>query len=747
MAGARDNRVVSASLTIPGIPAGRTPTPSSSPLNITLSTQTINGIKKTVTFGGIQPGETYSFDGAMTHVSLTVSSTTPPSLGGPIEPPASSLLIIHQTIPEEFQNELLIGDGDVDPDPRANTQPHHLPATPSSTPPVSGFLDPSDLLHIDKTIPEEHQPHLAINLGDGDYEPINQPGRRLEPPVGSDAYFIPISSGGPKDIESQLDEESPLLGSKKQGWCSWAGSGIGHYTYRYTVAPVINGAIYAKEHPYVSATAVLTAVTPAVNALAMVAKISPAMLGKEWWNNMSNLERAHSLANCVSSFSINAIMNALFLTTAWDEFKKNISHTFDGVPEFIDSVLPLLLAIGGAIAQAAIAYNSFLFLPAGVVTAAAPSFISFMVTLASRYIGVKNIFKQIHNIFNEDAKTQAEFADALDHIDEKYLNELQHEYSKIITSIPELRKTARETFPTEFRRKLTEKRGYVEGEPLTSKEQQELDEALKEFADDAPISNKEYEYIENQISEILTQMLAKHPDLVKDKTTREYLTKYGLTFFKVSFAFTLVAAPYFLTFMQKGYDGVATIARFAGSDIHSISAWLKRLIGLAPGLASGALAFNSATQLPETVVNFIKHLYHTPSDIPFAIPIVVADGFSAAGPQNVALGVVQNKDNVTGFHDGKSLAQVFVDLNAGAGAIINGNAAIKKAFLSGKPNPKTVQLTDVKAHVRNVDSHLVHHDTTDSFRDFLGNLKQRKHITVADAVDMRRNESTFFPVN
>jgi hypothetical protein len=544
-------------------------------------------------------------------------------------------------------------------------------------------------------------------------------------------------------------EDIPLLpGRERQVACTWSSGTIAAYTYRYTVKPVINMALYFREHPYVSIGALLTAATPAVTALANPAHISADKLGADWWKSMSFKVRLHSVTNCFSSLTVNTLINAYFLPTFWTEFTKNIKHTFDGPGEFFDNSLAAFLALGGATAQMAIAYNAWLWLPFGLATAAIPATISFSVTLASRYLGVKNILRQIHHMFHDDAKAQAEFSDALEHVDEKYLNDLQAKYADITGSLPSRRIEARRRIAAEIQAKADARGGKAEDTPLNDKEKHELTEKLKPFAANAPLSQDEYEYIEKEIAKAMSALLSDHPDLIKDKTAMEYLTKYSLVFFKLSFAFFLVGAPYFLTFMQKGFDGVNTLSKFAGKDLVGLNEWIRRTIGVVPGLASGGMAFNSAYRIADTAWRHAVHLYHHPSDIPGTGAIGLMNFFAASGPANVAAGVAANKDNVIGIHTNDDLDSTFVMLNGLAGGTVNTNASINTLYPPEKPKPQTVTLDEVKKHVANVDAHLVHRNTADKFRNFLGDLKKLKQPQADsdddDEVLMKRNQSGFF---
>ncbi|VVC75925.1 hypothetical protein AQUSIP_12260 [Aquicella siphonis] len=504
-----------------------------------------------------------------------------------------------------------------------------------------------------------------------------------------------IESALPTERDSLLRVSDEIINSEpltddepteeQQGWCAWACSGAASFT-----KTLGGGAYYVVTHPISVGLSVLTAAPPALNSLAMPSGESPEKIGPEWWAAMSTLVKTHSIVNSASSLGINAIMNAFFLPTAWDKFKNSITHTFDSPREFFDNVFSILFGVGGALAAAAIAYSAFLWLPAGAISASVPAVISFVVTLASRYIGVKNVFKRIHHLFNDDAKAQADFAEALEHIKEDYLEEIQSEFDKII-------------------------------------------ERLFAHRDaDTPLTNADYEQIADELTDVLTRLADAHPDLIKDKTTLEYITKYTGMLFDITFALTLVGVPSYLTFMQKGFDGVNTLAKFAGNDLSGINIWLKRLIGVIPGLASAMLYADSGTKIRTTLTQLACHLYENPKQIPAALAVLGANGFAASGPQNVAAGVLANPDNIIGLTKDTALGSTFVILNAiSGGGAVNANASLTKAFLSTNPDAVHVSEKDLAKHLGKVSDTLVSHRVADKFKVFMNKVN---HEPDRDAV-------------
>ncbi|MBX3708843.1 MAG: hypothetical protein KIT56_10140 [Gammaproteobacteria bacterium] len=486
-----------------------------------------------------------------------------------------------------------------------------------------------------------------------------------------------IEDGRGEAVPFLSEDPLPSVEEKKSSWSTWIGNGLvraGKSTG--------NGLLYVVKHPVILLTSFITAAPPALNALANPSGQGPEEISIEWWNKMSDWVRAHSILNGSASLSINAIMNAFFLPAAWGKFKTNIAHTFDSPRDFIDNTFSIVFGIGGAMAASAIAYNAFLWL--GYISASSAAFISFSVILASRYVGVRNVLKRIYNLFNEDAAAQADFADAINHIDEAYLEEIQKKFDEIIVEL---------------------------------------------FADrdhDAPLTEKDFEVIADQFVTVLQELAAAHPDLIKNKTTLEYLSKYAGVIFDFSVAITLICIPSYLTFMQKGFDGVNTLAQFGKTDLDVLDPWFKRLIGLIPGLASSMLYADSATRLRTTIVELAQHLYENPKHIPFAFLTLAANGFAASGPQNVAAGVLNNKANIIGIHPKDILGTTFIVTNALGGSIVNVNTSLNKAFMSTNKDAKHVTERDLAKHLSKVNDYLVSPATANKFKLFVWGRDSQK---------------------
>lgn len=508
------------------------------------------------------------------------------------------------------------------------------------------------------------------------------------------------------DIEQGvINEESDLVPAPaQQGWGAWIGGSL-YNAASYAATSISNAAGYVMENKIVSATSLGTAMPTALNALVMPSGELPKNIGPTWWDNMSGGLRFHSIANAASALGINTIMNAFFLPTALEKFKNSINKTFNSLKDFSDNTSSIIFGLGAAVAATAIAYSAFLWLPLGSILAGIPALLSFTVALASRYVGVTNVIKRFHNLFSQDANAQVEFADALSHVHEKYLDELQSEFESILL-------------------KLEHKKHY-EGKPLDINQ---------------PLLGEDLEWISRKLTKSLTKLAEAHPDLLKEKATAEYVAKYAGIVFDLIFAIGLVGLPAGGIFMQKGFDGINKIASFCGADFTTLDIWSQRGIGLVSGLASGMLYMDSGSKIRNTLIDLAYHLYENPKEIPFALIALLANGLATSGQQNVAQGVLKDSKNLLGITPGSSSAEILIGLNALGGGVVNTNSSLAKAFLSTNKDAVHINVEDIAKYLSKVNDNLVPHEIAEEFKVF--NAKTR-HDT--DRQDPRTVPAYHFP--
>lgn len=445
---------------------------------------------------------------------------------------------------------------------------------------------------------------------------------------------------------------------------------------------------YIITHPFSLGLSIVTASPTALNALASPSGKSPGDLNAQWWPEMSNLQRAHSIASGTSGLLINTIMSALFLPTALETFRRNIGHVFDSLEDFLDNTFAIILAIGGALAAAAIGYSAFLFLPFGAVTAIIPALLAFGVTLAQRYVGIKNIFRRFRNLFNKDAKTQTELADIAKHVKHAHLEEIDARLKVALASIL----------------------------------------ASPGRSQDQPLTEQDYEKLMVELASILHTLKEAHPDLINDKTSLEYLHQYIGIVFDITFAALVIFPPSFLVHMQKGFDGVNTIAKLATQNpLPNMSTLLKCLIGLDPALASGLLYANQALNLRSTLIDTVFYLYQHPTSIPQALVLLTANYFASEGMKNVANGLVANPDNLFGLKPESIPSQLLVSGTQAGGAVVNTTATLAKAFQKPMPVAKDVGLKDVIEYAEDIQRYVICRDTGRSLRQDLSIFQKPKN--------------------
>jgi hypothetical protein len=238
---------------------------------------------------------------------------------------------------------------------------------------------------------------------------------------------------------------------------------------------------------------------------------------------------------------------------------------------------------------------------------------------------------------------------------------------------------------------------------------------------DKPLTDHEREQLLIELSTILSRMKQGHPDLIKDTSTLEYITRYTGTLFDMVFAILIIAPPSFLTHMQKGFDGFNTISKltthhpFPLLDNAALGVFAK-CAGAIPGLASALLYANSALDMRTILVDLTKHLYQNPRSIPFAITLLIANGFASGGMQNVAMGVAANPDNLAHLTPGTPISDIYIAAQTLGGGVVNSNASIKKAFLSAQAAAADVTVKDMADYATRTNERVISHATGEKLR-------------------------------
>lgn len=419
--------------------------------------------------------------------------------------------------------------------------------------------------------------------------------------------------------------------------------------------------------------AAIAASPTAFSALVGPSGQGPEKIGSEWWNAMSIARRILCVACGVSSEAVNTIMNALFIPVAFDKIKASLADI--GIPaQAAKSIAALLLGIGGGIAAGALSYSSFLWLPVAVLSAI-PSTIAFLITFASRFIGIKNIFNRVSNLLNANVRLQKVFADKLAHLNDNHLDEAEAKLKAIIT----------ETFPDK--------------------------------KPDEPLTEAEYQSVIEKLAEQLNAMDDLYDDLIKDTTTTEMLLKYSGLVIDLITAISILT-PAYMTFSQKGFDGVNIISKLTtGTALTDLHPAAKAGIGAAPGLASAMFYTSAGMDFRGNMVETFKHLYQHPASIPGALGLFAANAFASFSMSSVAQAVIDKPDNIYNLAN-NAYGTTYLATQTAGGLIVNLNSCVVKAYLN-KPEPaaKDVTLAHLAKRTSGED-HPISDDTATALRQF-----------------------------
>ncbi len=408
---------------------------------------------------------------------------------------------------------------------------------------------------------------------------------------------------------------------------------------------VVNGGIYIL--------AGIAASPSALNALAAPSGLGPEHIGAEWWNNMSTARQIYSVASGGSSFAVNTIMNALFIPVSIDKVKNGLTEMRNGCASVVSNTSALGLGVGSAVAAGAIAYGSFLWLPVSAL-ASIPTVIAFVITFASRYIGIRNIYNRIGNLFNADVRLQKAFADKLEHIDETQIDAVNAKLQNIIA----------ELFP-----------GRDNTKPLTEEEWQLV------------------------IAELATKLETIEGLQINDATVTETIANAAGTIFDITVSIAIMT-PAFMTFTQKGFDGVNILSKFAGQPLDDIHVTAKAAIGFVPGLASGMSYASGGMDFRNTMTSVIKHLFQNPTSLLPAIGLFAANGVASNSMSNVGQGVINKPNNIFALAN-NTYGTIYLALLTIGGAMFNMNSSFAKAFLgSSATAAQDLKVLDVAKRLR-----------------------------------------------
>lgn len=442
----------------------------------------------------------------------------------------------------------------------------------------------------------------------------------------------------------------------------------------------------------------LVATAPAaINALAAPSGKSAKEISRKWFEEMSTSIQALSITNAFFSTYVNLPLNKYFVVNAWGRFKNSIKQIFNGPRQFFDNTLAILFGIGGGIAAGSIALNSFAFLPLWVAAGAAG--IGFVLTATSRYLGSKKAFSRFYNaFFNSDAKTQRALLDAINHLQPQMEADLQD-----ASNAKAIRLLKRHYVAEHLLNQYCAEQGKQKSD-LTKEDKETLAEQLKDtlhntihnsrrllkhanlkratslinqhinhnWKEKEPFTPKDFELLYKNLAHALNRLEARYQQAIfNQKTTAESIASYAGAIVDVIAAISLVAAPTWLIFMQKGYDGINSIAKLAThqttTDLDKLNIWEKRALGVIPAFASSLLYGIWTSDFRSVLMDTFSRLKANPSQIPMAALWLIANGFAASSMTYVGKGVVNSPTNLLGDFFQTDEMKILLPILLGAG--------------------------------------------------------------------------------
>lgn len=147
-------------------------------------------------------------------------------------------------------------------------------------------------------------------------------------------------------------------------------------------------------------------------------------VSEEWWDAMPLQTKILSIATAVDTQIVYTVFFSFFVESAFWQLKESLSHCFHGMKDFAINAATIFFAGYAALANAAIIYAGFLWLPLGQLTAIFPSLFNYTVVFASRYVGLGHLMNRVLGFFSNDVRLQEEVIYCLEHIKPEYLDDI-----------------------------------------------------------------------------------------------------------------------------------------------------------------------------------------------------------------------------------------------------------------------------------------------------------------------------------
>jgi hypothetical protein len=332
------------------------------------------------------------------------------------------------------------------------------------------------------------------------------------------------------------------------------------------------------------------------------------------------------------------------------------------------------MALSSGFAAAAITFASFGFTPLWV--ASIPTLTTLAITFAGRYIGIRVFFNRLSVLLNADARLQKSFADMIEHIDKEHIARIEALLADIMR------------------------------EALPEKNMQE------------PLTDDEFQRVLLAFSVRLEQYLVENRDVINDKTTAENIGNIAAALADLSLGLLFFSSA-FMTFTQKGFDGVNTIYKMATKEsLSNMFAVFKTLIGVVPGLASAIFYGVAAFDFRKKLVNTCKFMYNNPSprNLLIGTGLFVTNGLAAGSMTSIAKGIVDNPDNIFQLSENE-YGKIFIADQTAGGLSVNIVSCWNKWMTPAPlPSAQDTTLIPFKEVLANAEDHPISHATAEGIR-------------------------------
>jgi len=437
---------------------------------------------------------------------------------------------------------------------------------------------------------------------------------------------------GKKDTAS---EQTPLISKKdnklpqKQGWGSWA-KNIAYQTGVWCKDKVVDFVMEVIRNPISSFIGSAASAQSIASAFFSALKIDPEKFTPSVWMKASRIVKGEALLNLICTLLVNVPVNKKFTQDAAGKLKTESKDMFKSPSGFFNNFLSQYFGGYSGLANGAISFSVFLFFNyiwGGIAVPTTLGVLNFIITSASRYMGLKRAARMIENGFNHEANVQDQANDVFDHLKLEEKITLSEEVAEELDLSPALANAEHSLL-----------------EILQAIRNAEADRKLS-TSTEGKLNDQDYEDLYKKLFLSLEKIQALHPNLYNEKCASEYIKKYAGMLVRISFALVFGTSAGSI-FMQKGFDGINLLANHSLDDWN---VWAKRAIGVSAGIGSGTLYGVSASEFPQLFfIDLPTYLYRHPEQTVSVGFLIAIHYFGGSAMQGVTNGVLNRPDNILG---------------------------------------------------------------------------------------------------